>query len=559
MLGIGLNIFRDVNRSGNPPGYDVLVLVGQSNGFFGTTITGVDIYPSEVYQLGNWIDNDGDVVAAVEPLDQAQDIRTANASGPMRTFVDNYIANVSIPSNRNLLIIANCLSGSGFDDNRWNKGDDLYEETVQRVLDAQALSGTTRVKGIFMQMGERDTSGTDAEWEARSLQFALDFKNDIGSPYSNVPIVVGGMLPSWVLGSQARIDVDTRMKLTDTYIEYSEHASADLPTEITGDIGDGLHYDVVSQRELGNRYWTAFVAAQTNSFVRTVPTAVDDLEATPKASSVMQLNWTKPTEGYPLIESYNIYYKLPASGTWILFENQTALQSSITGLSATTEYDFMVRVVNFQGESSDSNEVTDTTQATDTASTHVFRFQFEQDLDDGAGGTGTDLNSITYTNDGDRGWVYDGNAVATEGVDTGHSITANTSFTKTMWVKVTSNGVQHLMSSGDATGSALAFQSGKGRVGTIANVYALNASSNLPGGWNHYIVTYDAVTDDLELFANNVSVGTATLTDTGTHNIYVGNKVGAAQGFLGLIDDARLYDKVLTGPQRAQVFADDEV
>lgn len=541
------------------PGYDIFILGGQSNGYSGPTTDASDVYPTGVLQLGNALSDIGDIIPATEPLDQSLGIRSTNSSGPMRTFIDNYLANEEVAEGRNILIIAGCLSGTGFFDDRWNKGDDLYEELVSRVNLVKALPGNHVIKGIFMQMGERDSQGTDDEWEENSINFTVNFKNDIGINYSNTPVVFGGMLPSWADDTAARIAVNNRMKIINTYIEYSEFASADLPTEITTHVGDGLHYDIVAQRELGNRYWTAYQSAISNNFTRAVSDAVNDLAVTPKASYNMQLDWTKPANAYPYIDSYNVYYKLPASGTYTLFENTTSLQSTITGLSATTEYDFMVRAVNFIGESANSNVITDTTELNPISYTHEFRYEFENDLDNGIGGTGTGFGTVAYASDGGGEFAYDGGGAAINGVDTGFSIPANTDWSKSCWINATSNTIQHIMSSGDATGSAMAFQSSKMRIGTIANVYAISQSDTMPAGWNHIVVTYNHTTDLCTLYVNGVSKGSATIADFGAHNIYIGNKNGQSQGFYGLIDDVRVFLKVVSGAEITQLGNRDEI
>lgn len=556
MFGINFGFKKLINSNGSviPDGYDILILFGQSNGYFGTTTDGTDVYPTGVYQLGNWLGDVGVIIPATEPIDQ-YNTRSLGASGPMRTFVDNYLANITIPPNRNLLIISGALSGTGFFDNRWNKGDDLYEALLTRCLSMLVLPGS-QLKGIFSQMGERDSESTPDLWQSKSTAMVVNFKKDLGYNYSHTPVVFGGMLPSWAASSAPRIAVDARMKLIGTYIENSAFASADMPTVLTEHTGDGLHYNVVSQRELGNRYWTAFQTALTNDFARSVSDAVSDLAVTAKPSYDMQLDWTMPLNAYPYVDSYNVYYKLTGAGSYTFFENTTTLQSTITGLSATTEYQFMVRAVNFIGESLNSNIITATTELNPITYTHAFRFAFENDLDNGIGGFGTGYGTINYTNDGTRGNVY-GTGLGNAGVKTGVEIPANSDFTKCAWIKNPSASLNHIMSSGDAAGTSLMVQSSKVRVGTFANFYAISQSDTLAAGWNHIVITYNATTDLLTLYVNKVSKGTATLADAGTHTIYVAGRNTELTGWLGLLDDARLFLRVLNTSEINQVYDGD--
>lgn len=554
MLGLGLDMIRSVKSDDS--GFDVFLDAGQSNTYFGTTTDASDVYKPDIFQLGHYLADDGIIIPAAEPLDHYY-TRSTGAAGFMRTFIDDYVDNGYKKENRPILIVGGALNGTGFSDNRWNKGDDLYENLVARAISVLSLPGA-RLKGIFMQMGERDSESTPELWQQRCTDFCINIKNDIGKPYSSAPIVFGGMLPSWAAQTQARTDVDSRMKIINTYVEFGEYASPYVPTVLTEHVGDGLHYNVVSQRELGHRYFTAYLAALNNSFTRSVADPINDLAPTLKPNYDVQLDWTSPPNSYPYVDSFNIYYKETGSGEWLFFENTTSVQSLVTGLLAETSYDFSVRSVNFSGESLDSNVAQATTELNPISYTHEFRYEFDNDLNNGVGGTGTGFGSVTYTNDGERGNVY-GLGTATMGVETGHTIPANSSFTKTFWFKAVSNTVQHLMSSGDASGSSIMFQSSKFRVGSLANAYAISQSDTAPSGWNHCIVTYDESTDELKLYVNNVEKGSTTLADTGSHTIFVGNRNTKTNGCQSYMDDARLYARVLNPSERAQVFAGDEI
>ncbi len=98
----------------------------------------------------------------------------------------------------------------------------------------------------------------------------------------------------------------------------------------------------------------------------TPPSAITDLSVGGRSSSSILLNWTAPADnGTPLVD-YRIEYKETSSGTWLIFSDGTNTLTSVevTGLLASTSYDFRVFALNGE-ESASSNVVTDETAPND--------------------------------------------------------------------------------------------------------------------------------------------------------------------------------------------------
>jgi len=80
------------------------------------------------------------------------------------------------------------------------------------------------------------------------------------------------------------------------------------------------------------------------------------------------------------------------------------------------------------------------------------------------------------------------------------------------------------------------------------------------GTWYNIIATYDGSTGVLNAYLNNSSEGTDTSSAYGVHNSTAGVMIGARypaspeRFFDGAIDDIRVYDKILTVNERAEIY-----
>ena len=134
---------------------------------------------------------------------------------------------------------------------RWQKGGDLYSNAVHRARLAMR-DGT--LAGILWHQGESDSgTATNANtYGDRLTQMIKDIRGELATP--NLPFVVG----------QIGEFLYDRGPDHSPYARVVNEALADLPGKVpaTGCArsrglthkGDQLHFDAVSQRELGRRY-----------------------------------------------------------------------------------------------------------------------------------------------------------------------------------------------------------------------------------------------------------------------------------------------------------------
>ena len=83
----------------------------------------------------------------------------------------------------------------------------------------------------------------------------------------------------------------------------------------------------------------------------TVPSQVTGLTLGTATSTTQPLTWTAPSNGGSAITDYLVEYKASASGTWLTFTHvaSTATSITVTGLTASTSYDYRVSAINAVG------------------------------------------------------------------------------------------------------------------------------------------------------------------------------------------------------------------
>ncbi len=219
----------------------VYLLMGQSNMAGRGKIGLEDSTPHPrvlVFTLGNkW-------ESAVEPI--TQDKPTLLGVGPGLAFgkaMAERLRNVTIG-------LVPCAFG-GTPLKRWERGGDLYLNAVRR---GQLAMRDGTLKGILWHQGEND-SGTATNAYTYGDRLAMMIKNiraDLGTP--NLP-VVAGQLGEFLYdrGPEkspfARAVNDALARIPDTVPESACVSSKGLTHK-----GDQVHFDSVSQRELGHRY-----------------------------------------------------------------------------------------------------------------------------------------------------------------------------------------------------------------------------------------------------------------------------------------------------------------
>jgi len=232
----------------NPGPFDVFLVAGQSNSFFGASFdASLDTAATDVWQWGHA----GRLIRSGEPLEHVT--TTPDRIGYAVTFArDYYVPNVGRP----VLLVGAAAGGTGFADHRWRVGDDLYLNAVARTNAAMASRVGNVFKGVLWHQGEEEAL---AGWTKAQHIAALDamiagFRAAITGA-SNARVVVGGMVPEWVAASATRQPVQDALSETPGRVANTGYAD---PTGLAGIAGNEIHYSAASQRTLAGRYWTAY-------------------------------------------------------------------------------------------------------------------------------------------------------------------------------------------------------------------------------------------------------------------------------------------------------------
>jgi hypothetical protein len=237
---------------------DIFILVGQSNIVGRCPDDGGPYYPAGTLNYttaGAWAAISkrvlhGSVEAAADDTTFALD----------RQFAIDYFADN--PSST-LAFIGAAEGGTGFAPGDWVKGGATYNRAVARINAALASApGGATLKGILWHQGERDgQNDTDATaYAARLLQFIDDFRGDITGAAS-VPFILGGIPQQ---SGQFNAKVHAAVMGTRNTKLLTGYAAVDFGVEGTF-IGDGVHFDAVTQRALGTQYNLGYKRAVLNT------------------------------------------------------------------------------------------------------------------------------------------------------------------------------------------------------------------------------------------------------------------------------------------------------
>lgn len=254
LVNIFLSCRKDEVRSDTSIAYDIILVMGQSNTHYGKGLDSIlDVSAENIFQLGRF-ENDYNVIQAKEPLDHHT--KKENRIGFALTFAKLY-AEVYLEDGREVLIIPCGKSGSGFHNNKWNKGDTLYEDAIDRTNYILKQFPKSELKVVLWHQGEDDVNKENYQTNLDSFIVNLrsDLKND------SVLFILGGMVPYWVDQLDARKLVQDIISATPNRIAATAYANPYLPIAIEADTNDPdfIHYTAAGQREMGARYFLEYV------------------------------------------------------------------------------------------------------------------------------------------------------------------------------------------------------------------------------------------------------------------------------------------------------------
>jgi hypothetical protein len=274
------------------PGYDIIIIAGQSNAVGYGCGPYTDVSKSEDGRILQ-VDPSNNVIPASDPL--YFNPGHANLVGMGMTFARQYAQ--QLPANRKIIIVPTAFGGTSVLE--WDNRDDgidftgttpfqadstfLYDRLIARTRAALAYGGTqNRVTAILWHQGENDYAAiknTGAGWSAMHnwmpsiavyqshLENTLNLFRRSLSNGASVPIVVGHLGGFWARqngadpGGAVLSDFNRGISAVSARIPNSAAVSAAGLTSDAeaGCSADTAHFSAASEVELGKRYFASYM------------------------------------------------------------------------------------------------------------------------------------------------------------------------------------------------------------------------------------------------------------------------------------------------------------
>lgn len=263
-----LKILSSINSDSNEiimsPSYDIILVMGQSNTCYGTGLDpNIDFPDIDIKQMGRFNDENNKIIDANEPLHNHEEwLITSNRIGIALPFAKLY-KNKYLSDGRKIIIIPCGKGSSGFINNLWNPGNILYDDVVVRTNKILNQNPNNKLVAILWQQGESDT--WNLNYEENLDNMITNLRNDIVGDISQVPFLLGGMVPYWMniedeTGIIRKERTNNIIKDTENRLPYCAYVDPTLPTiieKINPDI-ESVHYDATGLRTLANRYFLEY-------------------------------------------------------------------------------------------------------------------------------------------------------------------------------------------------------------------------------------------------------------------------------------------------------------
>jgi hypothetical protein len=242
------------------PGYDVVLLVGQSNmvgwgqGPDNPRDAAVD---PRVFQ---WNPTRG-IISARDPLAHQGASRYV---GLGLTFGKTYVQ--ALPSDRRVLLVGAGWGGTSVISGRWKPGGDLFKGAVARANAAMAAAGPgAKFAGILWHQGEADVTQDGAPTYRESLDGIIStFRSSITGANGSTPFVVGELTREAIArlnGTRHREAVRTILDVFHTLPQRVPYTAWVSSARLPSNANDWVHFSALSQRTLGRRYADALILA----------------------------------------------------------------------------------------------------------------------------------------------------------------------------------------------------------------------------------------------------------------------------------------------------------
>jgi hypothetical protein len=234
----------DVSPQSLVTGYDVILLVGQSNmvGSVGPVDSVLDATDPRILQFGNASQA---FSLAQDPLDNFN--ITGNTVGMGMSIAKAHLA--TLPATRGVILVPSAKGSTGFGDGFWLTTGQGYTKSIASANIAINYSGLNNsLVLIAWQHGENDQPMTESQYATPLDALISGFRSNITGA-SSIRFIVG-QVPTWSTSYGA--GVNAALAATPARVTNTAYITTSDLTDGVG--GDGIHFDPASQRTLGARY-----------------------------------------------------------------------------------------------------------------------------------------------------------------------------------------------------------------------------------------------------------------------------------------------------------------
>lgn len=290
MLGVQLSIVSSHQGGSATPALTpgatlVFTLGGQSNMVGRAAFDGGSQHLPGTLQLGRTGGSDGLLIAATTPLHHHD--ANAGQMGLDIAFAEAFA--VAYPG-VDLVLIPTGAGGTGFIDNRWNPGDDLYLDAVARTNAVMAQNPDFTFAGFLWHQGEKDVGF--AGYQAALDAMIGSFRQDVVVAGPATPFVLGGLVPGWTAENANRQAIQSVIEGTPERLESVAYASA----EGLNGAGTDIHFVASDLRGLGPRYFTAWQSLFLGQSVPMAQGTIPDQTDFPASAGAPQTIGTIPDQ-----------------------------------------------------------------------------------------------------------------------------------------------------------------------------------------------------------------------------------------------------------------------
>ena len=291
-----------------------------------------------------------------------------------------------------------------------------------------------------------------------------------------------------------------------------------------------------------------------------IPDIPTSLSATPLSSGQIELAWSDNATNETGIE---ISRSLFPDVNFVVLDTLAANSTSFvdTGLNSNTTYYYRIRALGSTGNSDYTSAVSATTGS---PSGPVAHWRFDNDLADASGNsrTGTSMNGASFSEvsmQGSHSLSVNGSGQYVNVVNDAGLPAGNAPRTLSAWALTNSvaSGYRWVASYGnDANGEAMYI----GMYGSDLKVGSWGAPNTFHfggawtiGQWKHVCLTYDGAI--AKVYINGVEAASQAMSwNLVIDDFFIGRQVNnSAEYWNGLIDDVRVYDRILSPNEVAEL------